>query len=230
MRRRGYFLETLIFLLVLLVVTQVFLPGLAEKKIKEAFKQRVDGVESLRVNLGAFPALKLVIKRADWVEVRGTNLIVNNLPVTSFKSYIEDVRVTDGEIRGSNTDLNIKITEEDINKFIQKNYPSLNNFTIKLLPGQVFMSGKVGFINIKLTGKFQVAKVNRVSFVPTGIQIEELQLSSEAIAEVINDKEFSFDFRGLGLPVKVEEVLIKSGEVEINGGKSVRKAVSSWKD
>lgn len=223
-RRRNYFWNIIILILLVIVGMEVFLPSWAENNILTIIEKETGGIEEINLKVRTFPAFKILFGRVDRVEVEGKGLIIEDLYLDSFFGEFTNVILQKEEILGDNTDLMIIIKEKSINNFISKHYPDLSQFQISLNPEQALLQGDIRFfetnINMQLTGKLDIIEFNKIAFRPENIKVERFSLGSALFQDLIKDMGFVFDLNRFNLPLKVEDVLISSGEIRLSGGRS----------
>lgn len=226
MRNKKYLI--IIFLLVLYLGMELFLPLMVENRIKKGIRNHTESVKELEVEVDSFPAWELLFSRADRVKLTAEMINIGGLPLRSISALYRDVLINKGQINGNNTDLNILIYESELNKYIVNKHSELKNFQIQLIPEQVYLSGDLKIfeskIKIRLSGKFAITKPDKISFVPENIKIEKLQIPGSVIKNFTNQLGFSFDLANLNLPLKVEKIKVSEKELHLLGGVSVRKA------
>ncbi len=225
---RGKWKYIILIALIFYLVMQILLPVMAEKKIKNSIFEQVDSVENLKVEVSSFPAWEILFSRLDRVEVKAVNLSKGQLMVDQIDSRYRDVSIRDDMIIGENTELNIVLSEENLNKYIENMYPELNNFVVKLNPGQIYLSGFVNFfekrIDFQLTGALLVKERNLITFSPENLSLDEFQVPGELIKSFVKDLGFSIDLSRYNFPIRVEKIKVDSGYINFLGGPAIRKA------
>ncbi len=231
MRRRRSFLINFILLVLLLVLGgELLLPGLAEKRFRSAFLKETDSIENLEVKISSFPSLKILSNRFDYVKIDARGIRVEEIYLDHLSGEFENVELKEGIITGKNTDLEILISEDAINNYIQSSYPSLEGFQLELDPGRVYLKGYIKIfearIAVQLAGSMVINGVNKLFFIPEELQVEEINISTSIFQELIEEKGFSFDLNSLGLPIEIEDIKVTGDEIRLAGGKSVGEAES----
>jgi hypothetical protein len=92
-RLRPFVLGAAALVVVLLVASQLLLPGIAERRVRGMLED-VGNVQSVEVS--AFPALKLLAKHADRVEVHMTSYASSPRRLTSLLAQAKNVDEVDG--------------------------------------------------------------------------------------------------------------------------------------
>ena len=219
---KGKYKIILFIILLLYLVTKIFLPVVAEREIKQNIVKNVDDVQVLEVDADSFPVWEILLSRIDRVEVKASNLVVDNLCINSFITKHRNLYIEDKKIKGENTDLKLVITEQALNEYISKKYPGLNKFHIKFISKQAYLSGQVNFfnkkVNIQLAGKFNVQEKNIINFEPLNLKIEKLEIPGDLIKKFIEDTGFVIDLNNLNISLNVERIKIDSSRIYLLGG------------
>jgi len=219
---KGKYKIILFIILLLYLVTKIFLPVVAEREIKQNIVKNVDDVQVLEVDADSFPVWEILLSRIDRVEVKASNLVVDNLCINSFITKHRNLYIEDKKIKGENTDLKLVITEQALNEYISKKYPGLNKFNIKFMSQQAYLSGQVNFfnkkVNIQLAGKFNVQEKNIINFEPLNLKIEKLEIPGDLIKKFIEDTGFVIDLNNLNISLNVEKIKIDSSRIYLLGG------------
>ncbi len=219
---KGKYKIILFIILLLYLVTKIFLPVVAEREIKQNIVKNVDDVQVLEVDADSFPVWEILLSRIDRVEVKASNLVVDNLCINSFITKHRNLYIEDKKIKGENTDLKLVITEQALNEYISKKYPGLNKFHIKFMSQQAYLSGQVNFfnkkVNIQLAGKFNVQEKNIINFEPLNLKIEKLEIPGDLIKKFIEDTGFVIDLNNLNISLNVEKIKIDSSRIYLLGG------------
>jgi len=225
--KRNLFFLLAIFLLILLGM-QILLPSMAERKIKRTMIENINEYQELKIKASAFPAWKILFSRLDFLKISGTEVKLNDINLKSIKASYRNISYSRGEILGENTDFKIVLTAADLNEYLEENYDGLNDYSIHLLPGQVFLQGSIilfdARINLELSGNFSIEKKSRVYFNPERFKIEEISIPSTFLKTLIAEMDFYFDLNQLSIPINLEEIKISEDSLVLLGGLSVRKA------
>ena len=218
---------SVLFILILLIGGQLFLPHYVSRQVKETISQEVDDVQNLRVDVRAFPAWKFFYSRADRVNIRAEKMVINGLTLENMESHYRNIYLGEDYIAGDNTDLNLLIREEALNDYIKQHYSELENVRIFLTDEQVFVRGSISImeteINLQLSGDFTIEDPETIVFRPENIQVEEVMIPRQLLENFISPEEmgFSFNLAQLNFPLAIEEISISSGEVWLRRGKFI---------
>ena len=226
--RGKYYFYIIIILLLVYLGLELFLPGIAEKKVRKGILNYTDEVKSLEIEANSFPAWELLFSRVDNINIKASYLKMKGLRLDNISASYQDIVLKEGIIKGKNKDLNILITEKSLNDYLAAQYPGLSNFDIILNPDQVFMEGYINFFNnkimLQLNGKFTVKEANKITFIPKDVKIEDLKISKALIQKFVKDLGFSFNLSQLNFPITVEKIEITDKKLYLLGGIFVRKA------
>lgn len=228
MRKRNFLWNIILIILLLLFGSELILPRIAEKKLSSYIASEAESIESLNIKVSSLPSIKILLNKFDFVEIDAAGVKIDNIYLDQFSGEFNDVRLVGGRVKGNNTDLKIIISEDALNNYLEKQYPTLENFDVVLSPGKIFLSGYLNFlearINVQLAGKLVMEGVNRVHFIPEELQVENINISAALFKDLIEDKGFYFNLNTLELPVNIEKIIISEDKIMVVGGKSARKA------
>lgn len=213
MWKKGMALVAL--LLIIFLASEVILPSMAGRKVREEIIANTDNIEELKVKAEVFPAFKVLFSRLDHLSVEADGLEKDDLFFKEIKAgYSQILLADDGEIMAYNNDLKVILTETAINDYIDRRYPELKNFQVNLESDRVFMEGYLNVfdskIQISLTGEFNLKTPAKIQFIPVDFQLNDLRVPSSIIKNYLEDLVFTLDLEQLEIPITVEE--IKVGE------------------
>lgn len=222
--KRGFFINLFLIILIVILVIELFLPGMVEKKIKNILIQQSQEYEQIDVDATSFPAVKFLFGQIDFVQIKTTGLIVDNLRLETFNINYNDVKIGKKSFSGENTDLYAIVTEKDLNKYIKKQYPDQADFSIKLNPEQVYLEGAYKLfendIALKLSGSFNVSEAKVITFEPDNFQIEDINIPVNLLKSYLDKLGFKINLKELKIPLDIEQINIKTEQIEITGGNS----------
>ncbi|MFO7819941.1 MAG: LmeA family phospholipid-binding protein, partial [Halanaerobacter sp.] len=114
----------LILVLIILVSLQFFLPRYTAGQLEESLQEEVDDYQSLQVELNSWPAVELFLNRADQVEIKGDNIVVDRLRLATLRAEFRDLKLAEraGDwevISGENSSLYLLVKEQDLNDYLK---------------------------------------------------------------------------------------------------------------
>ncbi|MCG8513913.1 MAG: DUF2993 domain-containing protein [Halanaerobiales bacterium] len=223
-RKRGFFWNIVLVVLVMFLAAELFLPRLASRQLAEILRRETEQIESLKIAVSSFPAPEILLGRLDFVEIKAAGVIVEGLYLDSLSVEYRDIILRGHSFTGDNTFLEILVKEERLNQYIQTKYPELKDFKLVLLPGQVLLGGVINFleatINLQLTGRLFITEQAEVEFIPENLQVEDVQIPVNLIRKYVNQPGFSFDLKELAIPLRIDRIEVSTGELRIIGEKS----------
>ncbi|MFW6022268.1 MAG: DUF2993 domain-containing protein [Halanaerobiaceae bacterium] len=222
MIKRRPLWSLLFFFLALIFITEIFLPGFAENRLRIIFYEETDSIDELQVNIRTFPALKIFSGRMDRVIIESTGVFVDGLYIDSFNVSYQDLVLEKGSFTGINTSLNVVINEDALNEYINKKYPELGDFQLRIMPDQVLLQGSIMLfdtaINIRLSGNFVVTDRQMIYFVPEDFQLENIKIPKQLLKSYVENIELVFHLKELNIPLDIDEIKSGSAELTIIGG------------
>lgn len=218
-----YFLISII--LIVFILSELFLSGLAADYLKKVFLSKADSIDSIKIELSSFPALKMLSGSIDQVEMEAEGLLVNNLYVNKMKLSYQDIKLKRNGFTGVNTLLEAIITEESLSNFIRTEYSDLKGFQLKIRPEKIILEGHIEFLNmlfnLQLSGNLVLNDKKDIYFVPVHFQIENLNIPVDVLKTYIEGFDFSFNIKELGIPLDISSVNINHEYIVISGGKKI---------
>ena len=223
-RKKGFFWNIVLVLLVIFLAAELLLPRLASRQLEEILRRETEQIESLKIAVSSFPAPEILLGRLDFVDIKAAGVIVEGLYLDSLSVEYRDIILRDHSFTGDNTFLEILVKEEGLNQYIQTKYPELKDFKLVLLPGQVLLGGVINFleatINLQLTGRLFITEQAEVEFIPENLQVEDVQIPVNLIRKYVNQPGFSFDLKELAIPLRIDRIEVSTGALRIIGEKS----------
>lgn len=220
----------LILILVILLGTQFFLPSYTAEQIANSIKAEVDNYQTVDVKVKSVPALKLLLKSADEVQVQGQNIVIDRLQLASLQAHFKNLKVQEEQerqvIAGENTKLYILLREKALNDYLRtkEELDIFNRIKVDITPQQVILNGAISIldaeVNLQLTGDFVVVKDKKIVFQSDKLAVENFLISTSSIEQLKDKLQFELDLRELPLPLDVRQVKLKSDELEIIGPSS----------
>lgn len=210
------------------LIFQFYMPQVAEDQIGKGLIAHTDQVEGLKIEVSSFPAWEIFFeKRIDLLKIKAKWLEVDGLKLESFYGKYQDVSYKDRVISGQNTDLNFYITEQSLNRYLKKHYPSLSSFKVDFSSDDVNLTGSVRLLGseipLNLTGSFSLTDINNIVYIPGEFKVDKIEIPLSLIREITGDMSFTIDLNQLEIPIKVEKLELKEDRIEIKGGTHVGK-------
>jgi len=220
-RRKPPYLILLVVLFLVILIIEIYLPLLAENRVRDIIVSHIEQADRLTVEVASFPALEVLAGRIDHLEVDAEGVVVDGLYLNKLLARYREVSYSKDDFQGINTILDIIITEKALNDYIHKRYPDLQNFRISLQPDLVILKGTLKIfearIGLQLSGRMTIDEDQVVAFRPENLQVEEFNIPSSLLQNYLNDLGFIFDLKSLNIPLKVDEIVISQGEVRVYG-------------
>ncbi len=221
MKGKTPYLKVILIICLLFIMIEIYLPVMAENRIRGIIENQIDEVSSLKVEVASFPALEVLIGKIDYVGVDAEGVIVEGLFINKLFARYREVAYSKNSFQGINTDLDIVITEKALNDYTHDRYPELQNFKITLQPDLVVLKGFLNIfearIGIELGGRMTIDEDKVVAFIPESLQVEDINIPSSLLQKYLNNLGFIFDLKNLNIPLQVEDIIISQGEIRIYG-------------
>ena len=222
--------KALVILLIIYLFMQLYLPGVAEDRIKEGLMANIDQVEGLEVDARSFPAWEILFsQRVDHLKIEADWLVLEQLRLDSFRGEYKNVSYGDQVIYGKNTDLSVNISEDSLNKYVNDKYSSFNNFKVNLEPENVHLAGHMDFldarIKVQLSGKLTLADINEIAFEPGKFSVEEVDIPVSLLKKFVRDLGFTLDLNQYNIPLMVEDLRVSNDQLILEGGTTAGRTV-----
>ncbi|MGM0501208.1 MAG: DUF2993 domain-containing protein [Bacillota bacterium] len=217
-----------ILVIVLIASTEVLLPNYVGNRLENSLKAEVDSYHQLNLEVDSFPALKLLVAAADEVKVTGQDIVVEDLKLEQLKAEFRNLKLKEiaGEwetVRGENTELEIIITEKDINRYLitKEELAAFERIKLDITPQQVILNGIITLfsaeVNLQLTGNFTVVDAQKIVFNSEQLAVENFLVSTSSIQQLKEKLQFELDLTELPLPLEVKEVELAKDRLIIKG-------------
>ncbi|MFW6029632.1 MAG: DUF2993 domain-containing protein [Halanaerobiales bacterium] len=221
-RKRSLWILIFIFLFVFLAI-ELFLPGIANRRLLEIFQQEIDGIEELEINLRSFPALKILFGRVDHVSIRSQGLLHDHLYLKKLNLNYDNITLYRDDFVGANSYLEAIITEDALNKYLSKKYPEMGNFSLQINPEQILLQGVLNLFDVKfnfqINGNLILNDESQIYFVPDDLRVEEVNVPVKLIKAYIEEFAFVIDLKTLDIPIDIDEIKTGSSYILITGGR-----------
>nr|WP_282580097.1 DUF2993 domain-containing protein [Natroniella sulfidigena] len=217
-------------MLLLLVGSQLILPRIFSSRLETSLSQELDDYEQLDVTINSFPAIKLLAGRVDQLEIEANNLVSDRLTLEQFEASYSNLRLVKDEeeewqvSQGENTDLEIELTDQDLNHYLatRPELDILDTFRIDLTSNQMVMVGNLRFFNtdlsLQLTGKFSVYDHQTLIFNSDKLAVDQVVISTDVIEQLKDKLSFKISLADFPLPLEITEVNIEEGSLQLLGG------------
>ncbi|MFP4661973.1 MAG: DUF2993 domain-containing protein [Halanaerobiales bacterium] len=223
MKIRGKVWVIIIFItFFLLIISQLFLPQIAVNRLRNVLEEETDSIDYLDISITSFPAMEILTGKIDYVFIESDGLMFDNLYLDTFNVSYRDIVFKKGSFTGVNTDLEVVISEQSINDYVNSRYSDLKDFDIQITSDQVFLQGLITIFEadfqLKLTGNFVINEQQDIYFVPSDFQIENIRIPVELLKSYIEKLDFSINLKELGIPLDISHINLMTGFIVINGG------------
>ncbi|MFW5981975.1 MAG: DUF2993 domain-containing protein [Halanaerobiaceae bacterium] len=221
-RKRSLWIILFVFLLLFLAI-ELFLPGIANRRLVNILHDETDGIEDLEINLSSFPAFKILFGRIDHVSIRSHGLLHDHLYLERFNLNYDDIVLYRDDFVGNNSYLEAIITEDALNEYLNKKYPEMGSFLLEINPEQILLEGELKIFDVQfafqISGNLLVNNRNQIYFVPDDLRVEEVNIPLNLIKAYIEEYTFMIDLQTLDIPIDIDEIKIGSSYILITGGR-----------
>lgn len=216
--------------LLLLVISQLLLPGYFSQRLETGLKQEFKSSRHLQAEINSFPALLMLTGHFGSVNLEGEGLVVDGLKIAKLRAEFADVKLKPtGEqgnkwqlSSGQNRALNLVFNEADLEDYLAKQLDSIKNLTLNLGPQQTVLSGVFKLlgnqIELKLAGKFQLKNNRKLIFIPEDLMVADLLIHEKIVQQLTKKIDFSLDLTQLPIPLRAEKVKVKKDKLLILSG------------
>jgi|GEM_PF-2091893 len=219
-----------VIILILLVISQIFLPNYFSSQLEIGLKQQFDSSQHLDAKVKSFPALLMLVGVFEAVELEGKGLVVDGLKVDELEAEFIDVKLEPKSkessswkiTKGENKRLKLSFNKSDLEQYLAKQLGSIEDLRLALGPKETILAGAFNLfgnqIDLKLSGSFELEKNKRLAFAPKNLMVANLMVPEEVVQRLMQEVNFSLDLTQLPIPLKVEEVKVERDKLIILGG------------
>ncbi len=212
-------------IIILIVFSQLLLPGLVEKQAEAMLNSRLQA-ETSKVSLVTQPGILLLAGRIDNVEATAENAVLGQLRVSSLalegKNVEVDVRSLAAEQRlqvrlADKLVLRATVKAGDLATVLAKKVDKLKDVEVDITPAGVQIKGSVPLagrtVEVNIEGVV-MAKDGGLYFHMRQVQIRNAVLGQSLIAGLFDDILLT-DLRTSPFQLEAAEVVQKNGEISI---------------
>ncbi len=226
----------LVFLIAALAFAQFMLPRLVERAVAEALEERLGPGETLRVQLKAYPTLRMLLGQFDSIAVEARQVRAlgeAGVLIDRLRSMLYEVRVDmqallrERELvitRSRQVNVEMEISESSLNQYLWLAFPELEGMKFKLETGRAVLEGEVTLAGISLqvrtVGQFVGMDESKVGYRVQELEVEGFLLPKplrDKVIQILGGEQMFFDLAKAPLPVVVREVKNEEGRLIIIG-------------
>ncbi|ADL11827.1 LmeA family phospholipid-binding protein [Acetohalobium arabaticum] len=212
-----------------LLISQLLLPVYFSRQLEQNLTQQLESAQSLEVEVNSLPALLMLGGRFQKVNLSGEELVVDGLKVAELEAKFSNIKFKSTNNRnegqafvGTNEELRLVFTEEELEDYLAERLSSLQNIVLNLGPEQTVLAGDFDFfgnpIKLKLGGKFKLETDQKLSFLPQDLMVAELRIPREVIERLMSEVNLTLDLTELPVPLQADEIRVKQNKLVILGG------------
>lgn len=235
MKRRGGAGSILIFLIIAFCIALVFefaAPRIIASHLEGAIKSGVDGIDSVRIRLGAFPVLRLITSgKVNSLSIDCTGLWVEGLRVESLMIDARDIIIDMQALREEGKFFlsqigqgraDLVIGENDLTMYVKGLKGIPESVLVELAPGRVTVKGDVSVAGISIPVNVDGEFVPEQEGTALAYRINNIQIAGAKLPSVITDGllsslSFSLDISDLPVPVVISGVSMEDDILRITG-------------
>lgn len=229
---RRLLTASLIAALMVLVLTEFFVPRMVTRGASVALADLLGTGEKMRARIDSEPALNMLFGRFSRITVEGRNIRVGTTVVDRLTTTIHGVALNMNELiknkrlrfwrEGRSIVSTLVIGEKELGRTVWSGTDGLKEPVLEIHDGKVNVQGYLELnhrtFKVAAEGRFLITDPDRISFKVDELWVDEVQLPSafrDKLMEVIGGPELIFDFGSLPVPVTVSDVDMKEGYLEI---------------
>ncbi len=227
---RALLIGGLVLAMAFVAGTEAFVPSFLAERVAGGLKEAL-GDGTVRVQLAAFPALRLLAGDVDRMTVTVEGLVVDGLALDSLRLEAANVHVDlPGLLRGRDwrpsyrdeVTVEAVITENALTELVRARLPAQVDVAVRLDAGGVELSGRTEVLglpmDVNVRGRVAAEQGGtRLVFVPEQIVVGG-QVLADWVAQGIRQMyTAAVDLRGAPVPLVVEEVVHEPGRLVIAG-------------
>ncbi|MEW6621859.1 MAG: DUF2993 domain-containing protein [Bacillota bacterium] len=192
MKTLMYFLAVVV--LAVMIIIQVMLPQTISTAMEQALEEHWE-LQNVKVDIKAFPAVKILWGRVDRAEVYVPAFNLGIMPVNHLKISLQNIKID--IIKAVNKEfsyiaeqpgrIEFFVTQEGLNEYLKQNpITGISDVSIELKDSQSIVKCQIMLlgrnINLSLLGRFSLGKDSLV-FVP-----EDLVVQDHSLGDVFKDR------------------------------------------
>lgn len=226
MAERFRIIAAVLIALLLVGLTEVFLPSFLEKRLEKALRQNLPGVKYLRVDIQARPALVTLLGKFHTVEIDAKDFVIRDLPVEAFLLKGRQIRLEpvalyrEGRVtiqQAEDLRLTVLLTQAGMNEYFWKHVDPAKRFHIELAPERARLVGGVLLlgrkIDVALNGVFEIRDHTRIAFLPEEFKVEKTVIPRFLLDALLGDRQLVLDLSGLPVPIVIDGVRVEEGQL-----------------
>jgi hypothetical protein len=227
-RMRWFFLTAVGLTCVLLIASQMALPGVFEEFMMDGLIASIEETGSVDLQVTAYPALKMFWGRFDYLKADGTDIVIGNVPVSQIFFEISGLTLDSKKLMTKRTlevrslkggNMTLLLTEEGINTYFHGLNDSFDRFHIDLSDNIPKVVGNVEILGIKLDirveGRFIVENSTKIKFIADKLVVENTQVPRLLINQLMNELDLTLDLGKIPLPLNVRDVKVEENNILI---------------
>lgn len=229
---RATIVAIVILAVVFLVATQILLPPFFTARLEETLRARFPEARSLEVQVGGFPAYRLLLGVIGGIRVDGQELIFEGVPVDRLVLQGRDVRIDlghwlrTGQLRvldARQLQARVDISEGSVNRYLQAQPLAGSLFVARVDDDRLRIEGNLQLmgtpVSVRVEGDFEVRDGgSRIDFVPRHVSVDETVIPPVILDSLVRSEvlRVGVDLDVFPLPLQVQEVELDPGWIVIH--------------
>lgn len=216
---------------VFLVATQVLLPPFFAARVEETLRAQFPDARVLEVQLGGFPAYRLLLGFIGGIRVDGQELTFEGVPVDRLLVQGRDVRIDLGHLMRTGQlrvldarelQARVDISEGSVNRYLQAQRLPGGTFEAHVDEGLLRIEAGLQLVgthvNVRIEGDFEVRDGTRIDFIPRHVSVDDAVVPPFLLESLVRSEAIrvGVDLDILPLPLRVQRVRLDPGWIAID--------------
>ncbi|HEY3313945.1 MAG TPA: DUF2993 domain-containing protein [Bacillota bacterium] len=226
---RRIIVLTVVFFLALALVTELVLPSVIARGVAGGLRSAL-GPGDFKVQLKAYPSLKMLTGRFDQITIESTNVQSAGLVIDQLTATISQVQVNLRDFlakkitvnRGSSVDVKLTISEKNLKQYVMADVKGVKDPRLVIEPGKVVAGGYLTFGGkdyfVVSEGRFVVKDGGKIGLELFKLAIDDQELPAGLISKVmqlIGGPDLFIDMYKFPIPLEAKEVQMNQGNLVI---------------
>ncbi len=226
---RRIIVLTVAFFLALALVVQLVLPSVIAWGVADGLRSAL-GPGDFKVQLEAYPTLKMLTGRFDQITVQSSNVQTAGLVIDQLTATISQVQVNLRDLltrkitvdRSSKVEVKLTISEQNLKQYVMADVKGVKDPRLTIQPGKVTAGGYLTFNGkdyfVVGEGKFVIKDGGKIGLDLTRLTIDDEELPAgliQKVMQMVGGPDLFIDMYKFPIPLEAKEVQMNQGNLVI---------------
>ncbi|GAW93162.1 hypothetical protein ACD_39C01086G0002 [Calderihabitans maritimus] len=219
----------LVFLMLFLLLSQLFFPRVVALALEEAVRYNFPHAADVQVEVEAVPATKILLGKFDVINLYITEGSVGGLPVSRFQSRLKEVQIDWGELlqekklvlryqQPSFTE--IVLLASDVSRYLEQQLRGrFLKPEVRLGDDQVTLLGSVSIfsmpVELEIDGTLEISGAREIAFKPRNLRINRVELGNPFRENILAQTRFLISLEQIPFVSELEKIEVGQGKLII---------------